>query len=249
MILTCERCGITFRVPPCRARSARYCSAACRRNLVRRVCEVCGNSYEGHPNKRGARCCSKQCAGVLSRRRVYKTCEGCGRTMDLPPSHAATRRFCSRACRHEATRVRYACEICGCERVVNQHTTAKRFCSHDCRLVWFRQAFVGEASPHWRGGRLPYYGPTWRAARRAVRARDGACRHCGSPPRGEALSVAHVVPFRWFGLERHVEANALTNLLALCRSCHKRFDQPAAVRARMGELLALEVRQLSLEAA
>jgi len=36
--------------------------------------------------------------------------------------------------------------------------------------------------------------------------------------------VHHLRPFRCFGLSRHLEANALTNLIALCHSCHRKAE-------------------------
>lgn len=247
MIKQCQRCQQDFRVPPCRAESAHFCSQACRRNRVSRTCAVCGSVYTGQPQRRGAICCSKQCAGVLRRRRIAKPCEGCGQIMDLPLAFAK-RRYCSRACRHDATYVVYRCEMCGTEREAHRSEQAMRFCGDACRLKWFTTAFVGEASPQWQGGAVGYYGPSWRRARRAIRERDPACCHCGAEPIKEALSVAHIIPFRWYDIERHEEANRIENLLGLCRSCHRRFDQSAAVRARLDELLALEDRQLELGA-
>ncbi|MGD9889689.1 MAG: HNH endonuclease [Dehalococcoidia bacterium] len=81
---------------------------------------------------------------------------------------------------------------------------------------------VGPDHWAWRGGSQEYYGPSWRAAKRATRKRDGVCQKCGisSKELGHALDVHHLVSFRSFGVERHEEANQLDNLIALCRTCH-----------------------------
>ncbi len=81
---------------------------------------------------------------------------------------------------------------------------------------------AGEANMNWQGGYEPYYGPGWRKTRRAVWARDTVCQRCGMTPEqnGKALDVHHIVPFRSFGIVRHEEANALSNLTALCHDCH-----------------------------
>lgn len=120
----------------------------------------------------------------------------------------------------------------------------RRFCGDVCRLRWFATAFVGEDSPQWRGGGIDYYGPTWDAARDAARERDGyVCQDCGvhEEDLSEQLSVAHLLAFRLFGLQGHAQANALSNLRSLCRRCHLIFDHADGARARMDELLGLEL--------
>ncbi len=71
-------------------------------------------------------------------------------------------------------------------------------------------------------------GASWREQRERARARDGyRCRLCGSPERpGQTHDVHHIRPFREFSSvegepEAHREANALDNLITLCRSCHR----------------------------
>jgi 5-methylcytosine-specific restriction endonuclease McrA len=84
----------------------------------------------------------------------------------------------------------------------------------------------GEDAANWRGGYLPYYGGSWRRARRQARERDGCCQDCGMTPSdlGRALDVHHLVPFKTFGVERHREANDLANLVTLCPTCHIRRE-------------------------
>jgi 5-methylcytosine-specific restriction endonuclease McrA len=82
-------------------------------------------------------------------------------------------------------------------------------------------------NPYWRGGREPYYGPSWRPARRAAWKRDKeSCRTCGrsSAELGERPTVHHVIAFKKFGRDRHEEANDLNNLVALCRPCHMKTE-------------------------
>jgi DEAD/DEAH box helicase domain-containing protein len=75
------------------------------------------------------------------------------------------------------------------------------------------------------------YGPNWPAQRNLVRARDGyRCQMCGAPEQGRAHDVHHKTPFRRF--ESYQQANELSNLITLCRSCHRRAE--TAVRLRSG---------------
>ncbi|MEW5957509.1 MAG: Zn-binding domain-containing protein, partial [Chloroflexota bacterium] len=75
------------------------------------------------------------------------------------------------------------------------------------------------------------YGPNWPAQREQARARDGyRCQICGAPERGRAHDVHHKAPFRTFASYR--QANQLSNLITLCRPCHRRAE--TAVRMRSG---------------
>ncbi len=87
------------------------------------------------------------------------------------------------------------------------------------------------------------YGPSWPAASRAARARDGnRCRQCSAPERQErAHDVHHLRPFREFGYvpgeNRHdLQANALDNLVTLCATCHHRAEAARGARSTLGGL-------------
>jgi len=227
---TCEHCHQPFESYP-RYKSdgrkrPRFCSTECRLAGMRetRECPTCGKSFtvrKSAPNVY----CSRSCAARSER--IEKVCPACGKTFTVSPSHAG-RLYCSRACLSRARRVTYTCEVCGKVREVPASATEKRFCSDECRLSWFASHFTGENSPHWKGGEYPYYGPNWRQQRNKARHRDGhRCRICGKhrDELPEELSVHHVVPFRQFGLDRYREANALANLLTVCRTCHLAIER------------------------
>ena len=82
-----------------------------------------------------------------------------------------------------------------------------------------------------------YRQTAWSAIRRAVLARQPTCRHCGAP----ASEVDHIVPLRRGG------TNALSNLQALCRSCHSRksitetkgLQKISALRAKGGPMASI----------
>jgi DEAD/DEAH box helicase domain-containing protein len=93
----------------------------------------------------------------------------------------------------------------------------------------------------WRLDRIRSYGPNWPDQRQAARARDGyRCRLCHAPETTQRqLDVHHLRPLRDFLLERsgdltlvptsvpaevYQRANALSNLLTLCRACHRRVE-------------------------
>ena len=120
------------------------------------------------------------------------------------------------------------CANCGSPITRRNWTYGKRkhehsFCSTQCYGKWRTKHINGERHPNWRGGRRLYYGPSWPPARKKARRRDNyTCQRCSVTEAeiGQHLHVHHIIPFHEFGVERHKEANASSNLLCLCRSCH-----------------------------
>lgn len=74
------------------------------------------------------------------------------------------------------------------------------------------------------------YGHSWEKTRLQVLDRDGRrCRVCGISESLQPLHVHHIQPFRTFTtLEA---ANALSNLVTLCPTCHKLAEQSIRIRS------------------
>jgi len=84
---------------------------------------------------------------------------------------------------------------------------------------------LGNDNPAWKGGYDPYYGPNWKEQRRKALDRDnGTCQGCGrtASDLGQRPDVHHITPFREF--DDYEEANKLSNLVCLCRSCHGEWE-------------------------
>ena len=47
-----------------------------------------------------------------------------------------------------------------------------------------------------------------------------SCECCG----GTAVDIAHIIPRSKFGTKRREEQDDINNLMALCRSCHYKYD-------------------------
>ena len=113
-------------------------------------------------------------------------------------------------------------------------------CSNACRDEWrsndeerkrkISAAFTGDKHPNWQGGshRIGYRGAGWSAIRRKVRKRAGyVCESCGMTEakhiekHRQTLHVNHKVPYH-----QHASGNPnrLSNLEALCVSCHMKAD-------------------------
>jgi DEAD/DEAH box helicase domain-containing protein len=106
-----------------------------------------------------------------------------------------------------------------------------------CTVLPEAQAAL-EAAGQWRDS-VNDYGPNWEEQRQQVRARDGyRCTQCGlAEAQGRQHDVHHLVPFRTFGYvpglnDFYMQANRLSNLVLVCRSCHHRLE--AGVRVRSG---------------
>jgi 5-methylcytosine-specific restriction endonuclease McrA len=86
----------------------------------------------------------------------------------------------------------------------------------------------GDKSHLWRGGtaKVSWRGPGWTIARRDARERDGnTCQLCGAVEnigRWKNMDVHHIQSFYAFASPK--DANVLSNLICLCRTCHKRVE-------------------------
>lgn len=191
------------------------------------VCIVCSQRFPVTPGQYGQRVqsCSPECRSELRRREN---------------SRPGRRRRVSKRPWNEGR-----CDECG-QPYRWQKRYARRFCSNKCRTAWFgRLTPTGAKNPYWKGGQGPsYYGESWRSAKRLAISRDrGACADCGrgKDELGELPCVHHLIPFRVFGTDRHEEANVLSNLICLCRSCHLKREWAEYGRGGLSVPVAAEI--------
>jgi len=97
---------------------------------------------------------------------------------------------------------------------------------------------VGHNNPNWKGGRIAVnkgnYGPEWSYVRVLCLKRDNfECQICSSK---KNVAVHHLIPFRVFGKQYHIQANRLENLLTVCRICHNKIEPKPWVVERTKEL-------------
>jgi len=117
-------------------------------------------------------------------------------------------------------------------------------CGHSTVCSWLKRhgieisydGYFPTGEDHWNyDGGLEEYGPGWQSKRRKVRSRDDyMCQRCGLPESehkskwGQELHVHHIIPRKEFldenGDFNHQEANALDNLIAVCRDCHRLLE-------------------------
>lgn len=247
----CEQCGKPHQAYPSAPR--RFCSQACW-NASRQptaqtwTCKGCGVSFERVQNTdRVPKYCSVEC------RRKYvippgtepvplktNTCATCG--VEFEFKRSVKRKYCSKKCNdvgragkrmanYKGKYLSAKCQQCGADIECYPHRL-KKFCNEVCYAKWQSENLSGENSYEWQGGAVDYRGPNWDEQADAARERDDhRCQHCGvsEVKLGRSLDVHHLIPFRRFGVERYIEANDLSNLISLCRSCHIRTEKGGLV--------------------
>lgn len=221
--LTCENCGRAFERTASRVRDDghAFCCVECMVKHTRGehnpnfaggmktiVCEECGRSVERlpcHANRCDHSYCSQACMGIASRRRAGNNsalwrstevkCDWCGASIWRPPSAIKGR----------------------------EHF----FCDFNCYGEWCSAVRIGENCPSWRGGSPTwrYYGPNWRDMRERTLQRDEyRCCSCGVKE-DELDAPLHVHHIRAFvDCDNWQEANQLSNLIALCPTCHGHLE-------------------------
>jgi 5-methylcytosine-specific restriction endonuclease McrA len=83
---------------------------------------------------------------------------------------------------------------------------------------------TGEKSIRWNGGTYDRRGIGWRVAREwALIRAQGKCENCGKALKYHDYGVHHIKPYRL--CKSDAEANMMSNLIVLCRSCHSKIDR------------------------
>lgn len=191
------------------------CAKPKNRSLRARTCAECGKVEQVRTDN-PAKCC-RSCTSRIAldrgrqRRsdgRHWETCQRCGLDFPAPPSNRQL--FCTWTCRRAAQSVKRTCVTCGGQfRVARSVLSGRtnscgRFCSRLCYERYLCR------TPRVRGR-----GSCWKRIRRDVLRQTPFCSCCGKT---QHLQVHHIIPFR---LSRD---NTPTNLIPLCRACHKRVE-------------------------
>jgi hypothetical protein len=118
--------------------------------------------------------------------------------------------------------IEYDCKYCGEHNTQLKSDSGKGvFCNMECRDAYQR----GEKHPAYISGTDYHYGPNWEEQREKCLSRDNyRCQWCGVSNEDApiALNAHHIIPFRKF--DDREKANRVDNLVALCLSCHGRWE-------------------------
>jgi hypothetical protein len=220
---------------------------------VTNVCEVCGDGFWVKPYRRKkARFCSQSCGGVWhakTRLAMRDTSYMAGNQWrkGLAPANAFKPGLVAEDNPNWKPGQERKCEHCSAvfrqKDWVSRQNGAARFCSRSCFAA--SGCFVEDKSSTYVGGKATYRGRNWPLARAGVvEDQSGHCAHCLIYV-GRSLPVHHITPFREFACEQ--EANARTNLIGLCQSCHMRAEpRPHRPRLDLGERVAKPVQEALL---
>lgn len=151
-------------------------------------------------------------------------CVECGRP--LPPKRL---KFCCRSCNNKFhSRLRSTEKIIcvSCKRVIFRRIRQRKFPNLCSQCI--KHAQCGKNSPTWKGGchswkkgrwGIDKNGLSWKKQRKLCWERDGyTCQKCGKKKLGWKPDCHHIIPYRLS------KSHDLSNLLSLCKKCHKKED-------------------------
>lgn len=247
-IFTCKHCGKTFQNSKSAYRNPKFCSVECfhdnRRKTIK--CLNCGKQFIVGKSKT-RKFCSPKCSNRYNQpkdpnKKAVFICQWCNREFTEWKYRNPT--FCSNQCRSEyaarqpkpSTRkpenfVTKKCKICGKPYTVHKCQVELRnskYCSVECMGIAHSKRMKGKNNPNYIDGSSPQdYGENWWRQSRKTRKRDkNTCQHCGLKhnwKKGQVVDVHHKIPFRLFNGD-YKKANQLSNLICLCRKCHRKAD-------------------------
>lgn len=191
------------------------------------ICQHCGTAFRKvHAQYKlyKKHFCCRECYDLY--RRIGVNCHRCGISFIINKykfDNSKTKIFhCCWSCRKYPP---IYCDWCG--NIIEKGRFKKnknKFCTIKCKADWTSENIHGEMHHNWKGGEQKYYGRSWDKQRKKAMERDNhTCQECGNH-KGELdkrLNVHHKIPFRYFGLKRHEEANELDNLITYCDPCHR----------------------------
>ena len=183
-------------------------------------------------------------------------CSNCGDQLSRKPQRILYRSenfFCDRGCEAEwkrekwptgpdnplYTQVEVECTWCGDLLQRKRYYVEKInhiFCRDtDCRAKWQSERSSGENNPNWNPNYVDEYGTNWSEQRGLAIARDEfMCQDCGisneeyRETHSISLDVHHIQPISTF--EKPEDANQLSNLITLCRVCHRYWEKMSPLR-------------------
>ena len=211
----CEQCGVSVYRSPAQAQRVNHilCSDECRFTF-RRGRKSPKQTSINHPRWVGLLFC-KICGKELFERRQRQVLncrsDGC-----LNEARSRVKRGKKNG-RWKGGKI--LCKQCGTEITRNSRLRAT-YCSRKCMGLWQSKNLSGANSHAWKGGKKigvdDAYPPEWTPGlRRSIRKRDGLkCTICNTNKK--VLDVHHI--------DKNKDNCHPSNLITLCRSCHRRVE-------------------------
>lgn len=218
---SCAGCGASYSLKP----NSKYCSRACMARSLRpghMQCPGCGISFTPvRIHSRNGRYCTAYSAAFVPF--CMSDCEG---------KRAVQAGISCKWCEALFTPIRWDNASHGFY-ISSTKTTCSDECSHkaypytDERRKAQSERYSLGGHPNWQGGshKAGFRGHDWLAIAESVREKAGrCCERCAKSEadNGRRLDVNHKTPFHQS--KNKLQANKLSNLEALCRSCHQKTD-------------------------
>ena len=156
----------------------------------------------------------------------FPPCPNCGRPKER---RARTCAYCATKGRGSSGRRKYVtkiCKYCGATFSIplwRERQGRGAFCSRLCKDK-YQTTLVGIKSIRWNGGTYDRRGIGWKVVREwALIRAQGKCEKCGKELQYHDYGVHHKKPYRL--CKDDAEANMMSNVIVLCRSCHSKADK------------------------
>jgi hypothetical protein len=196
------------------------------------VCLNCNKRFSAY-KKENRKFCSVECKNEYNLRKYIKReCKNCGKVFFIRKSTLNTNasgNFCCRTCYniYQKTLIKEKNNNCSgrwlpcaeCELPVwviksREKEYKKHFCSVRCRTLFYSKELSGENNSNWRGGHVGRKG-NFSSIKTRHFSGNIFCALCGKL---KNLHIHHIVPYR------HTQDNSLSNLIPLCKSCHRKVE-------------------------
>lgn len=127
------------------------------------------------------------------------------------------------------------CDYCGQEIEIRKHrknNSRNNYCDRECQANYASENIRGENHPLYDPEKVIDYGPNFTLQRRKAMKRDQyRCQKCGATPidLGQEPDAHHLIKISYYrenyeAPEWYEKGNQLSNLVALCRSCHHKWE-------------------------
>jgi len=204
-----------------------FCSGKTVYNKFGSFSEACRKAGVPHNNK------------PQKKDKVEIKCNQCGEKRNVYP-YRAEKQFpngTSETCKFcMDKKVVTSCSWCGSD--IEKHrylvdAAENNFCDHKCFGEWRSSNIIGENHPRYNGGRKDF-GENWPEIRKVAIQRDNEeCQRCGISrerhlsDKNIDLDVHHKEPRRKFieSCKSIEQADEISNLITLCRSCHMKMEE------------------------
>lgn len=200
---------------------------------IRHICEQCGKEFWDYKCQGPRRFCCLKCKKESNKsKHVERRCKQCEKIFYVCKTYLKTNasgNFCCRKCynkyqktlkkerNNNCTGRWKPCGWCGKETWAipsREEMYKDSYCSIRCRSLALSRNLAGENNSNWRGGHVERRGDFNHIKAKYFNGKN-FCAICGT---FRSIHIHHIIPYR------HTQDNSLSNLIPLCKSCHRMVE-------------------------